>query len=199
MQTRLKNRKEQIVAVALDLLQVHGFENFSYLDIANKLAITKASIHHHFAKKEDLGVALCLAIQEWHKKEFAKILNNQSCAKEKLDAYINGMLRFSCGKNKICPLSSLQVDVATLPLAMQKELKLLDEQELAFIEQILLQGKQRNEFNFVGDSKGQAILVVLACKGALQYSRVHGHEIFDQTLQQIYLLLGVKMGSKAIT
>lgn len=192
MQTRLKNRKEQIVSVALDLLQTHGFENFSYLDIANQLKITKASIHHHFPKKEILGVALCQAIHAWHKKEFAKILSEKNSAKEKLDNYINGMLRFSCGKNKICPLSSLQVDVASLPIAMQQELKALDEQELSFIEQILVQGKQEKSFSFAGEERSQAVLTVLACKGALQYSRVHGHKIFDQTLQQIYVLLGVQ-------
>lgn len=191
MQTRLKNRKEQIVSVALDLLQTHGFENFSYLDIANKLEITKASIHHHFPKKELLGVALCQAIQAWHKKEFGKILSGDTTAQEKLDAYINGMLRFSCGRNKICPLSSLQVDVASLTEPMLKELKTMDEQELAFIEQILEQGRQEKSFVFAGEAKNQAVLTVLACKSALQYSRVHGHSIFDQTLQQIYVLLGV--------
>lgn len=190
MQTRSKNRKEQIVSVALDLLQVHGFENFSYLDIANRLSITKASIHHHFPKKENLGVALCQSIKQWHEKEFGKILANRSTAKIKLDTYVNGMLRFSCGKNKICPLSSLQVDIASLPPAMQKELRLLDEHELGFIRDILVMGLKGGEFSFAGDVDSQAILVVLACKGALQYSRVHGDEIFEQTMNQIYVLLG---------
>ncbi|WP_448211743.1 TetR/AcrR family transcriptional regulator [Colwellia sp. MEBiC06753] len=189
MQTRLKNRKQQIVEVALDLLQVHGFENFSYLDIANRLSITKASIHHHFAKKEDLGVALCQAIQAWHELEFGKILASKQTAKQKLDTYVNAMLRFACGKSKICPLSSLQVDIASLPKAMHRELKALDEHELAFITQVLSEGKQAGEFNFAGDTQSQAILVVLACKGALQYSRVHGDYIFDQTMAQINTLL----------
>ncbi|NMP30377.1 TetR/AcrR family transcriptional regulator [Thalassotalea sp. M1531] len=189
MQTRLKNRKEQIVEVAMDLLQTHGFENFSYLDIANQLSITKASIHHHFAKKEDLGVALCRAIHDWHRQEFGKILTSNKSAPEKLDIYINGMLRFACGKNKICPLSSLQVDVASLPEAMRIELKALDEHELEFIAQVLAQGKQESDFNFVGEANHQAILVVIALKGALQYSRVHGDYIFEQTMAQINQLL----------
>jgi len=191
MQTRLKNRKAQIVEVALDLLQTHGFENFSYLDIANKLSITKASIHHHFPKKECLGVALCQAIEQWHEQEFAKILNAPNNAKDKLEAYVNGMLRFACGRNKICPLSSLQVDIASLPFAMQAALKRLDEHELEFIHNILSLGLKNKEFSFSGNVKGQAILVVLASKGALQYSRVHGHDIFETVMQQIHVLLGV--------
>lgn len=190
MQTRSKNRKEQIVSVALELLQTHGFENFSYLDIANRLSITKASIHHHFAKKEDLGVALCQAIQDWHEVGFSQILAADNSASEKLDSYVHAMLKYACGKNKICPLSSLQVDVTSLPTAMQSALKVLDEHELDFITQVLALGRKNGEFNFVGDVKSQAILVVIACKGALQYSRVHGDYIFEQTMAQISLLLG---------
>ena len=190
MQTRSKNRKAQIISVAMDLLQTRGFENFSYLDIANRLAITKASIHHHFPKKEDLGVALCQAIQDWHEVEFSKILRADMSAQQKLNTYINANLRYACGKNKICPLSSLQVDIASLPKAMQPGLKALDEHELGFITQVLSQGREQGEFHFVGDTKGQAMVVVLACKAALQYSRVHGNDIFEQTMAQIMTLLG---------
>ncbi len=189
MQTRLKNRKEQIISTALELLKSHGYENFSYLDIANQLGITKASIHHHFPKKPELGVALCQAIQTWHELEFGKILAMKSDAKEKLAIYINGMLRFACDKNKICPLSSLQADITLLPDEMHAALKQLDLQELAFIEQLLQQGLDEGLFNFEGSAQSQAILVVLTCKGALQYSRVHGNALFEQTIKQMNLLL----------
>lgn len=189
MQTRLKNRKEQIISTALELLKTQGYENFSYLDIANQLGITKASIHHHFPKKPDLGVALCEAIQTWHNVEFGKILAMTSGANEKLAIYINGMLRFACGKNKICPLSSLQADITLLPEQMQKALKKLDEQELAFITQVLQQGLDEGIFHFNGKAQSQAILVVLTCKGALQYSRVHGNALFEETITQLNLLL----------
>lgn len=189
MQTRLKNRKEQIISTALELLKKQGYENFSYLDIANELGITKASVHHHFPKKPDLGVALCHAIQDWHEREFGKILSMQCNAKEKLDIYINGMLRFACDKNKICPLSSLQADVASLPKEMRLALKSLDEHELAFIGHILQQGLNEGSFSFKGSAQHQAILVVLTCKGALQYSRVHGTALFEQTIVQMNRLL----------
>jgi TetR/AcrR family transcriptional regulator, transcriptional repressor for nem operon len=189
MQTRLKNRKEQIISTALELLKTLGYENFSYLDIANQLGITKASIHHHFPKKPDLGVALCEAIQTWHKVEFGKILMMKSDAKAKLAIYINGMHRFACTKNKICPLSSLQADITLLPEEMRLALKKLDEQELTFIAQILQQGLDEGIFHFDGNTQSQAILVVLACKGALQYSRVHGNTIFEEAITQLNLLL----------
>ncbi len=189
MQVRLKHRKEQIVDLALSLLQTRGFENFSYQDLASELGITKASIHHHFPKKADLGVALCGAIQSWHEDQFAHIKAHNGTTMDKLDRYIQGNLRFACGEKKICPLSSLQADIASLPESMRVALKLLDEHELQFIAELLEQGRKSGELNFPGDSRSQATLFVLACKGAMQYSRVHGPKIFDDTMAQMRLQL----------
>ena len=41
--------------VAEELIQVRGFNAFSYADIAAQLEITKASLHYHFASKAQLG------------------------------------------------------------------------------------------------------------------------------------------------
>ena len=190
MQVRLKNRKEQIVDLGLSLLQTRGFENFSYQDLARELGITKASIHHHFPKKADLGVALCQAIQCWHEEQFAQIKALPGSVMEKLDRYVMGNLKFACGQKKICPLSSLQADIASLPPDMKVSLKQLDEHELDFIGELLEQGRESGELNFEGDSRSQATLFVLACKGAMQYSRVHGSKIFDDTMAQMRLMLG---------
>ena len=189
MQTRLKNRKEQIVALALDLIQTKGFDSFSYQDLSKELGITKASIHHHFPKKEDLGVALCHAILHWHEREFAKASQVKGSSIEKLEMYIERLLGYACGKNKVCPLSSLQADLTSLPPSMQAALKKLDDHELDFIAEILKQGRDAGELNFIGDHKSQAVIFVLACKGALQYSRIHGNEIFNDSMAQMKLQL----------
>src|SRR5690348_14354670 len=48
----------RVLDVAERLVQVRGFNGFSYADIAAELQITKASLHYHFATKADLGEAL---------------------------------------------------------------------------------------------------------------------------------------------
>ena len=40
------------------LVQVTGFNGFSYADIAAELQLTKAALHYHFAGKAELGEAL---------------------------------------------------------------------------------------------------------------------------------------------
>lgn len=189
MQVRSKNRKQQIVDVALELLQTRGFENFSYQDLSGELGITKASIHHHFAKKADLGVALCERIQQWHEREFTKARNHEGTAMEKLDLYVGGTLRYACGDKKVCPLSSLQADIASLPEAMRPALKQLDDHELDFVAEILEQGRASGELKFTGSVRAQAVLFVLTSKGALQYSRVHGRELYDDAMHQFRSLM----------
>ena len=48
----------RILDAAEDLVQVRGFNGFSYADISAELGITKAALHYHFAAKADLGQAL---------------------------------------------------------------------------------------------------------------------------------------------
>ena len=48
----------RVLDTAERLVQVRGFNGFSYADIAAELQISKASLHYHFATKADLGEAL---------------------------------------------------------------------------------------------------------------------------------------------
>ena len=48
----------RILDVAERLVQLSGFNGFSYADVAAELRITKASLHYHFAGKAELGEAL---------------------------------------------------------------------------------------------------------------------------------------------
>src|ERR1700689_901360 len=56
--------RTRILDVAEGLVQVRGFNGFSYADIAAELAITKASLHHHFPSKAGLGEALIVRYTE---------------------------------------------------------------------------------------------------------------------------------------
>ena len=48
----------RILDSAESLVQVRGFNGFSYADVAAELAVTKASLHYHFPGKAELGRAL---------------------------------------------------------------------------------------------------------------------------------------------
>ena len=48
---------ENILRITDTLIQQRGFLGFSYADLEKEIGIRKASIHHHFPRKTDLGIA----------------------------------------------------------------------------------------------------------------------------------------------
>lgn len=184
VQTRSRNRKAEILELAIQLLQTKGFENFSYQDLAVSLGITKASIHHHFPRKEDLGVALCDWIRDWHQLQFDQARARHPAPWDRLTAYLEASLNYARGDNAICPLSSLQADINLLPDSMCQAIARLDEHEIDYVAELLEQGRSLGQMQFQGEARAQALLLVLACKGALQYSRIHGLALFEQVMDQ---------------
>src|SRR5204863_9919365 len=54
----------RILDIAERLAQTRGFNGFSYADVSQELGITKASLHHHFESKAELGRALIARYSE---------------------------------------------------------------------------------------------------------------------------------------
>ena len=84
----MTNRKEQIIDLTFKLIQQKGYVAFSYDDISKQLGVTKASIHYHFEKKEDLGVALAERISQNLKSFLLSIKDSSLSIEEKLILFI---------------------------------------------------------------------------------------------------------------
>ena len=80
--------KEQILTSAQRLVQQRGFNGFSYADIAAEVGIRKASLHHHFATKTDLALALIEGYSAALNTELARISALPVQVDEKLRAYM---------------------------------------------------------------------------------------------------------------
>jgi TetR/AcrR family transcriptional repressor of nem operon len=176
------NRKAQIVSLSSDLLRTKGFDGFSYLDLSRQLGITKASIHHHFPKKEDLGIALCEWAAEWLQQGLTYFDDNSSTHWEKLARYLKAAEKHTLKEHKMCPISAFHSDLANLPEAIIASLKKLDDLELNWITRVVEQGVDSGEFKFTDDCRSTASLFLFTCKGALHYSRLHGAEHYHRTM-----------------
>lgn len=67
--------------------RTRGFEAFSFADLAAALNIRKPSVHHHFATKADLALALITRYREGFGKVLAGL--DQATAAGRLAAYIS--------------------------------------------------------------------------------------------------------------
>ena len=77
----------RILDAAERLVQLRGFNGFSYADVASELNITKASLHYHFASKATLGEALITRYGERFAAALATIDAGPTAARAMLLAY----------------------------------------------------------------------------------------------------------------
>lgn len=181
--------REQIIEFSADMLRADGFEGFSYLDISRHLGITKASVHHHFPKKIDLGLALCDWTQEWLELGLTHFDTKATSNWNKLERYIRAAEKHSLNEQKLCPISAFYSDLNKLPEPIKERLKALDDYELNWVTTVIKQGIDNNEFTANQDPRALASLFIFSCKGALYNARLHGKNLFHQTMKQFEHLI----------
>ena len=54
----LAPKADEILDAAQEMVQQHGYHGFSFREVAKAVGIKSASVHYHFATKEQLGIAL---------------------------------------------------------------------------------------------------------------------------------------------
>jgi TetR/AcrR family transcriptional repressor of nem operon len=185
----LLSTRQQIVEYSADMLRANGFEGFSYLDISRHLGITKASVHHHFPKKVDLGLALCDWTQAWLEQGLSHFDAKATSNWNKLERYVRAAMKHSLNEQKLCPISAFYSDLNKLPESIKERVKALDDYELNWVTQVMQDGIENNEFSPNQDARALASLFIFSCKGALYHARLHGKDLFQQTMKQFEHLI----------
>ncbi len=184
----MENRKLQITDLAMVNIREKGYLSFSYDDLAKALNVTKASIHYHFIKKEDLGLAICTRIEEGLIATYSNVTQMNTNSEEKLWAFFfNRVAKIE--NNEICPLSSLQADYNYLPDSMQKRIHDLSELEIEYVQNLLKEIKDEDNQVQFKDAEELAALLTASLKGALQYRRVLGSEFLNAVSKQLRQML----------
>lgn len=184
----MTNRKMEIIELTLKNIQEKGFTSFSYEHLAKELGVTKASIHYHFEKKGDLGIAVCERIQQGLERTFTLMKESTLPAEEKPFAFIMQRIKF-LEQDGICPISALQADYQELPQPMQEKLQQLSQMEIDVFVELLKEAKQQGALQATNDLEALAVLLISSTKGALQYKRVVGEAFFQKMLEQLKELL----------
>lgn len=183
----MENRKNQIIDLAIQLVQQKGYVGFSYEDISKQLGVTKASIHYHFEKKEDLGVAITERIVR-SLQNFLLIKQDTSIsAEEKLRKFIYAQAeRF--GHTEICPISSLQSDFHSLPENVQKRIEEVSRLEFSIMKDLITEA-YKDSLHDEDEVYSIAVSILSSLKGALLYRRVLDEDILTKVINQIPLLI----------
>jgi TetR/AcrR family transcriptional repressor of nem operon len=163
----------RILDSAESLVQIRGFNGFSYADVAGELSLTTASLHYHFPGKAELGRALITRYAQRFTAALAVIDERGGDAPAKLRAYARlyaDVLR----DQRMCLCGMLAAEYQTLPAPMREAvIGFFDENE-TWVERVLVQGRDEGALAFTGDAREAARLIVSALEGALLVARPYG-------------------------
>jgi TetR/AcrR family transcriptional repressor of nem operon len=155
------------------LVQVRGFNGFSYADVAAELKITKASLHYHFAGKAELGQALITRYATRFSEALDAIDARTTDVRAKLDAYA-GLYADVLRDQRMCLCGMLAAEYQTLPKPMREEVvRFFDESE-AWLTRVLERGREEGTLQFSGSATDAARVIVSGLEGAMLVARPYG-------------------------
>lgn len=177
--------RSRILDVAERLVQMRGFNGFSYADVAEELDVTKASLHYHFPSKAQLGEALMSRYGERFADALAGIDTRVSDAPAKLEAYTDLYADVLRGE-RMCLCGMLAAEYETLPPPIRDGVvAFLDDNEV-WLARVLQRGRKDGRLSFAGSPTEAARGIVGGLQGAMLVARPYGGvERFEVAASQL--------------
>lgn len=161
-----QTKQEQILDVAETIVRSRGYNAFSYADIAAEVGTSKASLHHHFSTKSDLGLQLVTRFTNNVLQALEQIDTVHSSALIKLREYAR-LYEGAMEENQMCLCGMLAAEHETLSDAMQTAINDFFDGHERWLEQVLLKGRETGELAFDGEASVHAQAIVSSFQGAL--------------------------------
>ena len=164
---------ERILDVAEQLVQVRGYNAFSYADVAAELGITKASLHYHFTGKAQLGQALISRYAKRFCQALAEIDTEPVAAPLKLAHYAD-LYASTLRGERMCLCGMLAAEYRTLPAPIREAvLGFFDDNE-QWLSRVLEQGRTEHTLTFDGLASDTARTIISGLEGAMLIARPYG-------------------------
>ena len=160
----------RILDVAERLVQLRGFNGFSYADVASELKITKASLHYHFPGKADLGRSLIERYSSRFTEALDAIDQRERDAMAKLEAYAK-IYADVLTERRICLCGMLAAGYDTLPAPMQDAVIDFFDVNEVWLTRVLDRGVADGKLILSGSSAEAAQAIVSGLEGAMLIAR----------------------------
>jgi TetR/AcrR family transcriptional repressor of nem operon len=182
----MNKTKTELLNHAELLIRTKGYSAFSYADLSNHVGIKKASIHHHFPTKENLGIILITNYLQKFSLHLDTIDKNNNTVRDKLlgyrslftQSYSDGMLPLCC---------AMAAERATLSPPLQELSRKLFEIQIEWLKRVI--ESEALEFKENQTPTGIALSFLCAIEGASLLSWILNDNIsllsaFNDVLEQ---------------
>jgi TetR/AcrR family transcriptional regulator, transcriptional repressor for nem operon len=163
----------RILDVAERMLQVRGYNGFSYGDVAPELGITRAALHYHFKGKAELGQALI----ERYAARFSAALDHLDAtapdAAAKLRGYID-LYSDVLSADRMCLCGMLAAEHRTLPESLQQAVCDFFSANTAWLRKVLDEGCADGSLRCPGTAEDSASMILGVLEGGMLIARLDG-------------------------
>jgi TetR/AcrR family transcriptional repressor of nem operon len=183
--------KDRILDVAQQLVQARGFSGFSYADIAAKVGIRKASIHHHFATKGVLGAELMARYRTDFGRALQSIEKSGGGSRSKLRKYGRLFVDVLRDGHRMCLCGMLAADFDALPKSVRTEVSGFFDDNETWLTRVLETGRAEGDLSFTGPVEVQAQVILAALEGAMLVARSYRNvKLFEAVAQRVLAGVG---------
>lgn len=154
----------QLLAEAECLIRRGGYAAFSYADLAEKIGITKASIHYHFPTKQCLAEEVAELGMSRFVEALAEIEAVHPDAVSRLQQYSELFLEgFDEQLRPLC--CALSAELAALPPSMHGKVRAYFDLHLKWLTRVIESGIQAGALRWEDGAAGLARLVLASLEG----------------------------------
>jgi TetR/AcrR family transcriptional repressor of nem operon len=193
MKDALSPKAAEIVSHARTLLETGGYNGFSYADIAVRVNISKASIHHHFPSKAEL-VQVVVALYRAEAREGLAVLDRQlDDPLKELNAYVDYWS--TCirgGTSSFCICAMLAAELPLLPAQIVEEVRGHFDDLTSWLTAVLQKGAATGQLRLQGPAADEARAFMASVHGAMLAARGFGDPQTFHTLGQLSIARLVK-------
>lgn len=157
--------RDALIRAAERMLRFKGYAAFSYADLSEVVGIRKASIHHHFPTKEDLGLAIVKAYIENLVQNLERIEAEYDSVFDRLNEYSKSFR--SNHAECVLPLcGALAAEMAALPASLQVLTREFFEMQLNWLTKILNQAVKTKHIPKTSNTRKKAYQILSILEGA---------------------------------
>ena len=167
------NTREQILDCALRLIQIRGYNGFSFRDIANKVGVKSSSIHYHYPDKT--GLAVAVATQ--YRSDFAdltdQLIKNHKSTPAILAAYAGVFKTTLEQENKLCLCGMLACEINSAAPELHSAIRAFFNDQHEVLTTIISKGQSEGEIHTNLNATDLAKTYLSTLEGAMMLARVN--------------------------
>ncbi len=167
----MRDKAEQIMDLAQEMVQKRGYHGFSYRDLAERLGIRSASVHYHFPHKADLAVALLERVQEGFDEALEGIDAAGGSAPERLRRFAGLFRQTFAGGDRLCPICMLASGQETVPEPVRSRVARFWDRAIDWLEDVLKAGSGEGTLRFDAPARVVAFGLLAILEGGMVIAR----------------------------